>query len=220
MTGSFAAAVRNLIRRHPLRAGLLGWYAVLWLALAISPVDRGDWLIENLLALSFLFLLVITYRWFPLSDRSYVLITIFMTLHAVGAHYTYAQVPLGYWLADAFHLARNHFDRIVHFAFGLLMTYPFREVLVRVGRLRGWWAYVMPVNISLASSALFEIIESWVARIVSPELGDAYLGTQGDVWDAQKDMTAAIAGAVLCMILTGLYEELYEKTAPHQATTS
>jgi len=80
-------------------------------------------------------------------------------------------------------------------------------MLMTVARIRGWWSYVIPVNITVAFSGLFEIIESWVARIVSPELGDAYLGTQGDTWDAQKDMTAALAGAVLCMILVAVFEK-------------
>ena len=206
MTVYGVTGAKQFARRHPLRAALLGWYVVFWAAMAISPVDRSDWLLENLLAVIFIGLLVATYRSFPLSDTSYVLITVFMTLHAVGAHYTYAQVPLGYWMQDAFHLTRNHFDRIVHFAFGLFMTYPFREVLTTVARTREWWSYVIPVNITVAFSGLFEIIESWVARIVSPELGDAYLGTQGDVWDAQKDMTAALAGAVLCMMLVVVFE--------------
>jgi putative membrane protein len=215
MTVSFLPRMENFVRRHPVRAGLLVWYVVLWIAMAISPLDRADWLIENLLAFAFIALLVVTYRSFPLSDTAYVLITIFMTLHAVGAHYTYAKVPLGYWLEHAFHLNRNHFDRLVHFAFGLLMTYPFREVMLRMAHVKGWWSYVIPVNIGLAFSGLFEIIESWVARIVSPELGDAYLGTQGDIWDSQKDMTAALAGAILCMLIVAAVE----KAAPHPART-
>lgn len=206
MTDFGFTGVKKFARRQPLRAALLGWYVIFWAAMAISPVDRSDWLLENLLAFIFIGLLVATYRSLPLSDTSYVLITVFMTLHAVGAHYTYSKVPLGYWMQDAFGLTRNHFDRIVHFAFGLLMTYPLHEVLVAVARIRTWWAYVMPVTIMVAFSGLFEIIESWVAQIVSPELGDAYLGTQGDTWDAQKDMTAALAGAMLCMILVVVRE--------------
>jgi putative membrane protein len=220
MTVFGLTGAKKFARRHPLRAGLLGWYLVFWATMAISPVDRSDWLLENLLAFIFIGLLVATYRSSPLSDTSYVLITVFMTLHAVGAHYTYSQVPLGYWMQDAFHLTRNHFDRIVHFGFGLLMTYPFHEVLVITARIGGWWVYVVPVNITVAFSGLFEVIESWVARIVSPELGDAYLGTQGDIWDAQKDMSAALAGAVLCMILVVVFERALPRrvrTSSHQS---
>jgi len=182
-----------------LHQGLLGWYLLLWIALAISPVNRHDWLLENLLTFLTVALLIATYRRFPFSDLSYILITIFMSLHAIGAHYTYEQVPLGFWLKDALELNRNHFDRIVHFAFGLLLAYPIRELFVRTAHVRGSWTYIIPVVILLALSGFFEIIEAWVAQIVSPELGDAYLGTQGDIWDAQKDMTAAFSGAVISM---------------------
>ncbi len=146
--------------------------------------------------------LILTARRFPLSDRSYVLIALFLGLHAVGAHYTYAEVPFGFWLKDHFGLARNPFDRIVHFAYGLLLSYPLREVLVRLASVRGVWSYSLPVSSILAQSALFEIIEAIVATIVSPELGTAYLGTQGDEWDAQKDMAAALVGALLAMLVT------------------
>lgn len=188
-------------RNHRLHQGLLGWYLLLWGFLAVSPVDRKDWLIENLLAFLFVGLLAATYRTFPLSDASYVLITIFMSLHAIGAHYTYAQVPLGFWLKDLLDLSRNHFDRIVHFAFGLLLAYPIREVLLRRAGVRGAWGYVLPVLAVMACSDFFEVLESWVAQIVSPELGAIYLGTQGDVWDAQKDTTAASAGAILSVLV-------------------
>ncbi len=103
-----------------------------------------------------------------------------MSLHAVGGHYTYAEVPFGYWLKDAFHLGRNHFDRIVHFSFGLLMAYPIREVFLRVASSRGFWAYYLPLDVTLAFSAVYEIIEMIVAKIATPGAGDAYLGTQGD----------------------------------------
>lgn len=189
----------------PLHLGLLGSYLALWIVLAIAPLDRRDWLLENLLAFLAVGLLIGTYRRFPFSDLSYVLIAVFMTLHAIGAHYTYAQVPLGDWLKAALALDRNHFDRVAHFLFGLLMAYPICELYMRVARLQGSWAYAFPVVTVLALSGFFEIIETWVAQIVSPELGDAYLGTQGDIWDAQRDMTAALSGAVICMALTAVW---------------
>ncbi len=189
-------------RPSRLALGLLVAYLLLWLWMAISPLDRGDWLLENLLAIAFVAALLATARRFMLSDRSYVLIALFLGLHAVGAHYTYAQVPFGFWLQDHLGLARNPFDRLVHFGYGLLLSYPLREVLVRLASLRGAWSYFLPVSGILAHSALFEVIEAIVATVVSPELGTAYLGTQGDEWDAQKDMAAALAGALLAMLLT------------------
>ena len=123
----------------------------------------------------------------------------FLTVHAFGAHYTYAKVPFGFWLQDLLNAGRNPFDRIVHFAYGLLLAYPIRAILVRLAGVRGAWSYFLPVSATLAQSGLFELIEAVAATMVSPELGAAYLGTQGDEWDAQKDMAAALAGAILMM---------------------
>jgi putative membrane protein len=193
----------DLRANRPLQL-LLGWYLVFWVAMAISPLDRSDWLLENLLVFVAVGVLAVTYRTFPLSNFSYLLITIFMTLHTVGAHYTYEHVPLGYWMKDIFGLQRNHFDRIVHFAFGLLLIYPAREVLLRLVRAPSFWTYFLPFTIVLAMSGYFEVLESWVAQIVDPKLGAAYLGTQGDVWDAQKDMTAAMIGASVSLVFSAV----------------
>jgi putative membrane protein len=194
--------------RNRLLQVLVGWYAVVWIVTAIGPHDRTDWFLENLLVVAALAVLIGTYRAFPLSDLSYLLITAFMTLHAVGAHYTYAQVPLGFWIQETFGFARNHFDRIVHFSFGLLMAYPIREVFLRVANARGFWAYYLPLDVTLAFSALYEIVEMVVATMVAPGTGDAWLGTQGDVWDPQKDMGLAALGALLCMCLTALIRKV------------
>ena len=184
------------------------WYAAVWVVTSIRPVDRHDWLLENLLVFGLVIVLIATYRAFPLSDLSYLLITAFMTLHAIGAHYTYAQVPLGFWMQQAFGLARNHFDRIVHFSFGLLMAYPIREVFLRVANARGLWAYYLPLDVTLAFSALYEIMEMVITSMVAPGTGDAWLGTQGDVWDPQKDMGLAALGALICMCITALIRTL------------
>ena len=184
------------------------WYAAVWVVTSVRPLDRHDWLLENLLVFGLVIVLIATYRAFPLSDLSYLLITAFMTLHAIGAHYTYAQVPLGFWMQQAFGLARNHFDRIVHFSFGLLMAYPIREVFLRVANARGFWAYYLPLDVTLAFSALYEIMEMVIASLVAPGTGDAWLGTQGDVWDPQKDMGLAALGALICMCITALIRTL------------
>jgi putative membrane protein len=171
-------------------------YAIAWITAAIEPVKRSDWLLENLLVFAFVPTLIFAYRRLPLSDFSYILIFLFLVMHTAGAHYTYAEVPLGYWLKDMFHLERNHFDRIVHFSFGI-MAYPIREVLMRTMRARGFWAWLLPMAITVSFSGFFEIIEAVIAMLVNPELGAAYLGLQGDVWDAQKDMGLAMLGALL-----------------------
>jgi putative membrane protein len=182
------------------------WYALFWSIMAISPVDRGDWFLENLLALSAVALLIATYRRFSFSTVSYVLIAAFLTLHAIGAHYTYAAVPFGFWLQDSFGLSRNPFDRLVHFGYGFLLVYPLRELLIRLARAKGFWSYHLAVSGILAQSGLFEVTEAAVAHMVSPELGTAYLGTQGDEWDAQKDMMAALIGAVMMAGLISFVE--------------
>lgn len=189
-----------------LHQGLLAAYLSLWAALAIAPVDRRDWLLENILAVLLLGLLIGTYRRFRLSDRSYILIALFMALHAVGAHYTYEHVPAGYWMQQALDLQRNHFDRLAHAAFGLLLTYPVRELFLRLTHLRGFWSHYFALTTVVALSGLFEILEAWVAQIVSPDLGAMYLGIQGDIWDAQQDMTAVFAGALVCTMLTAIVQ--------------
>ena len=190
------------LSQNRLVQGLLAWYLLFWLWMAISPVDRSDWLLENILAVTAVAALFLTARRFQFSNRSYVLITLFLTVHAIGAHYTYAKVPFGFWLQDLLHAGRNPFDRLVHFAYGLLLAYPIREVLVRLAGVSGAWSYVLPVSATLAQSGLFELIEAVAATVVNPELGAAYLGMQGDEWDAQKDMAAALTGAVLMMSAT------------------
>jgi putative membrane protein len=163
-------------KRNHLLQILLVFYLALWAALAISPLDRADWLLENLLVFVFAGGLAATYRRFPLSDLSYVLIALFFALQAVGAHYTYAKAPLGFWLKDAFDLNRNHFDRIVHFSFGLLLGYPIRETLLRVIKISQGWIFFLAFHVVLAWSGMFELLESWVAQIVSPELGPGSSG--------------------------------------------
>ena len=203
--------VRGNFKDNTLLKLLIAAYAVVWILTAINPRFPSDWVLENLLVVAFLPVLIFTYRFFPLSDLSYILIALFMMLHAVGAHYTYSEVPLGYWLKEILQLSRNHFDRIVHFSFGLLMAYPIREVFLRVASSRGFWAYYLPLDVTLAFSAVYEIIEMSVAKIVSSGAGDAYLGTQGDVWDAQMDMSCAAVGAVICMTVTAIMRRIVHK---------
>jgi putative membrane protein len=192
---------------------LAGLYALVWIVTAIQPVYPSDWMLENILVVLFVLLVVITYNKFPLSDLSYICIAVFMALHAIGAHYTYAETPVGFWMQEWFGFQRNHFDRVVHFSFGLLMAYPVREVFLRVAHTRGFFAYYLPLDVTLAFSAVYEIIEMVVAVMVNPQAGDAYLGTQGDIWDAQKDMGLAALGALLCMVMTAVIRTIRKK--PH-----
>lgn len=205
---SLLAAMNTPHRRYVLILGL--GYALLWLALAIDPVDRKDWALENLLVLVLALVLWASDRHFRFSRISYTLIFVFLCLHAVGAHYTYALVPYdAAWTqltGESFNAAlgweRNHFDRLVHFCYGLLLAYPLREVFLRVAEARGFWGYFLPLDFTLATSALFELFEWAAAAFFGGDLGVAYLGTQGDEWDAHKDMLLAGIGATLAMALT------------------
>lgn len=175
----------------------LGCYLLFWLALAIHPLDRRDWLLENMLVFTTAAVLGSTYRRFQFSNASYGLILIFLTVHAIGAHYTYAKVPAGFWLQDWLHLKRNHYDRAIHFSFGFLLVYPMRELLMRSARAYERWATWLAIAALCALSSFFEIVEAIIAQVVRPDLGTAYLGAQGDIWDAQKDMGAAFIGALI-----------------------
>jgi putative membrane protein len=185
------------------------WFA-LWLPLAFSPHDRSDWLLENSLLVCAIALLAATWRPFPLSRISYTLIFVFLCLHTIGAHYTYSLVPYDAWAQSTLGFSidallgweRNNFDRIVHFAYGLLLAYPIREMFLRIAAVRGFWGYFLPLDLTMSTSALYEIIEWLAAELVGGDLGVAFLGAQGDVWDAQKDMALASLGALLAMLVT------------------
>ena len=181
---------------------LFVFYLLSWLYLAIEPIDRSDWLLNNLLVFITLPLLIYSYRYFRFSNISYILITLFMLLHAIGAHYSYTFTPFGDWLKEMLNLNRNHYDRIVHFSFGLLLAYPLKELLDRVVKVPGLWSYSFSPLFIVAFSAIFEVIEAIVAEAVSPELGMMFLGSQGDIWDAQKDILVALYGSALTMAIT------------------
>ena len=178
-------------------------YAIWWTALAIHPLDRSDWWMENALVFLGVGLLVWTYKPFPLSRISYTCIFVFMVLHTLGAHYTYAKVPYQEWI-PALAGGRNMYDRLVHFCYGLLLAYPIREMFLRIGNVRGFWGYFLPLDLTLSTSMLYELIEWGAAVTVGKDLGQAYLGTQGDIWDAHKDMAMASLGALISMCITAL----------------
>ena len=180
--------------------GMVLWLVVLWIVTAIDPLFPRDWLLENLLVFTWSAVLVFSYRHFQFSNRSYFLFTVFLSMHLAGAHYTYAETPFGFWMQDLLGFERNHYDRLVHFSFGLLLAYPMREILLRKSGINTAWSYFIAVNCIAAFSAVYEMLEMIAAMLVSPELGAAYLGTQGDEWDAQKDAFLAFSGAVIAML--------------------
>jgi putative membrane protein len=184
---------------------LLTIYAVAWVIAAIRPSERQTWLLENLLVFVVLPVFIFTYKKFQFSNLSYVLIAVFLALHAVGAHYTYSEMPLGSWARDDWQLTRNHYDRIVHLAFGLLITFPLSELGVRGFGLSMGWSCMAAIHVLIAWSGIYELLEALVAHVTSPALGAAYNGAQGDEWDSQKDMALALLGSIMCMAMIGVW---------------
>ena len=193
--------------RYPLT--LLVLFCVIFAALGIAPAYRQDWLLENLLVLVAVPSLVLNYRRLRFSNFAYTCLFIFFVLHEIGAHYTYSEVPWREWLqaiaggsTEAGAIAgRNHFDRLVHFSYGLLMMPAAWELLQARAAPRGIWRYLLPVLFLISHSVIYELIEWGAAIVFGGDLGAAYLGTQGDAWDAQKDMALAALGAVTGLLL-------------------
>jgi putative membrane protein len=185
-----------------------------WLATFIHTPNPANWFTENALTFICLLVLTSTYRRFTFSQLSYCLFFIYLLLHIYGAEYTYAENPFGYWLKDNLHLDRNPYDRIVHFSFGLMMAYPMRDYFKNYFNWPNWVCWVLPVEITLSFSAAYELLEWLVADVFFPSEGVAYLGTQGDVWDAQKDMSSAFVGAIVSMIFFRLAKKLFDNRIP------
>ncbi len=196
---------------HPHRLPRLLCFAAVAVVIlsGIRPADWQDWLLENALVAVALPLLVFGYRRMPFSDASYVSLLLFLCLHEIGAHYTYSEVPYPRWL-DACGLTslgemassgRNHFDRAVHFAYGVLVTPAVVELFAWRAPPRGIWRWILPVTFVMSHSLIYELVEWMAAESFGGDLGQAYLGTQGDVWDAQKDMALASLGSALAVLV-------------------
>lgn len=176
-------------------------FVIAWMYTLIGTSDIANWFLENTLVIIFIGVLMLTFKKFQFCDLTYTFIFIYLSLHIYGAMYTYAENPFGYWLKDYFHFQRNHYDRIVHFSFGFMLAYPMRDFFINKMRFPNWVGWLLPIEITLSFSCLYELVEWAVADVLFPEQGVAYLGTQGDVWDAQKDMFMAFSGAVLITLL-------------------
>lgn len=178
-----------------------GIVAAAFLASGLAPFDRVVWLLETLpVPLGFG---AFAWRWrtHPWTALAVRLATLFALVLCLGGHYTYAHVPLGEWAREAFDLSRNHYDRLGHFLQGVIPALLARELLLRhTGLVRGKALFWICASIALAISASYELLEWWTALIADPQAGAAFLGSQGDVWDAQWDMALALAGALLVQL--------------------
>lgn len=191
---------------------LLGFTALVFVWSAVNPHDYFTWILEVFPAIIAAYILFRTYKTFPLTSLAYVLICIHAIILMVGGHYTYAEVPLGEWMKEWFGFSRNHYDRIGHFAQGFVPAIIAREILLRSRTLKnGKWLFFICSCICMAISSFYELIEWWVA-LASGTSADAFLGTQGDVWDTQKDMCLAMIGAITALIvLSRLHDQLIKK---------
>ncbi|WP_055443450.1 DUF2238 domain-containing protein [Lacinutrix himadriensis] len=200
------SSVVTVIGHKPFWFGLL--FSIVWGNSLIGTTDVKNWFIENTLTVIALLFLMLTYAKYRFSNYSYFLICIFLCLHVYGSKYTYAQNLFGYWLQEVFHSSRNHYDRLVHFSFGFLLYYPLQECLSNWIKISKKVALRFPILIILSASALYEIIEWLVADVFFVEQGISYLGTQGDIWDAQKDMAIAFLGVVFASVGYSIYSVL------------
>ena len=189
-------------------------FGLLWVGLAWNPIDRQTWLLENILVVLGFVMLWTLSRTTPFSKSAILSVLLFLSLHTIGAHFTYSMVPydeawvslggdsINQWM-DA---QRNHYDRLVHFAYGALLVMPLRELMVHRSRISGFWSWFLPFNVILSTSACYELIEWGAAEVFGGELGAAFLGMQGDEWDAQRDMALAALGAALVISLQKINE--------------
>ncbi len=205
-----AAADARVTRQYALRLG--GVFLALVAVSAYEPNYPADWLLENGLVLLALPALYLAWRRSLFSKTAWTAIFAFLCLHELGAHYTYSEVPYDEWMKsltgrtlNALHgWQRNHYDRLVHLLWGVLLVLPLRELLQRRARVKGVWSYILPIALIMSTSVIYELIEWGAAEAFGGDLGMAYLGTQGDEWDGHKDMALASLGSVLSMLAIGL----------------
>lgn len=192
----------KLLSRNKLLFLFIIIFSVVWLDSFVGTNDYANWWIENILTFISLLGLILTYKYYRFTIFSYFLIMLFLCLHVYGSKYTYADNLLGYWFKDVLDLSRNPYDRIVHFSFGLLLYFPLKEFFSNWLKYPKSLSIYLPVVLVLALSGGFEVIEWLVADIFFKEHGEAYLGTQGDVWDAQKDIALAFLGSIVATFAT------------------
>jgi len=198
--------VHTLEAQRRILPWLLAATAAVFAWSAIAPHDRPTWWLEVFPALVALPILLATRRRFPLTTLAYCLIAIHACILFVGGRYTYAEVPLGFWMRDAFGFARNHYDRIGHFAQGFVPAIVAREVLLRTRAVRRGWSFFLVTCVCLAVAACYEFLEWWTA-LIEGSAADAFLGTQGDPWDTQWDMFFALLGALAAQLLLGRWHD-------------
>lgn len=191
---------------------LLFFVGLSWLLITLNATDIYYWLLETIVDLIFITILIVTYKRFAFSNLAYTLAALYILLHFIGGYYGYAHVPFGFWLGSIIGTTRNMYDRLMHFASGFLMYVFFAEIISQKGTTNMHWTkYFSLVNI-LALSALYEVFEYLAALYVNPALKEAFLASQGDIWDTQNDMLLAIIGGFSMFSIVEIYRKFYSKT--------
>ncbi len=175
--------------------------ALIFAANAYRPERVFDFFLENAAVTILLTGLILSYRKLSLSDLSYLLIVVYLSIHEWGAHYKYSDVPLGEWMKPWLHTSRNMYDRVAHFSFGLMLSYPMQEVFMRSVGVTSRWRYLLPIEATLSFSAIYEMMEAGAASVLSPQRGEEFVGMQGDMWDSQEDMFMAGIGSLVAMVV-------------------
>ncbi|MAG78756.1 hypothetical protein CMI39_00660 [Candidatus Pacearchaeota archaeon] len=187
-------------------------FLIIWVFLAISPSYRGIWVAENILTILFVSLLVLTYRKFKFSNLSYTLFFILLILHTVGSHYSYTEMPLFNLIRDSLDLTRNHYDRLIHFLFGILFFIPTYEFISRKLRVKGFWGLFLAFFVVTSLKGIYEVLEyAYILVTKSETIGTYFLGMQGDQWDAQKDLFFGVIGSAFTWIGISIKEFLKKR---------
>jgi putative membrane protein len=174
----------------------------------VTTEDRFNCLAETVPAMVGAVVMVATYRWFKLTNTSYAVVWVFALILIVGGRYTYAAVPVGEWAKEAFGLSRNHFDRVGHFFQGVVPAMLARELLLRTSPLKsGKWLFFLCVCVAMFVSAMYELVEWWYAVWFGGDRAEDFLGSQGDVWDAQADMLMALIGGMVSQLVLGWLQD-------------
>jgi putative membrane protein len=175
-------------------------FLVVWTWSSYHPASSQNWFLENKLIFATIPIIICTVWFLKLSRLSVTLITLFLILHLIGAHYNYGSVPFGQTIGEWLKTDRNMYDRLVHFSFGFLMFYPIRELFLRIANVKTFWSYYLPFDVVLSFSAIYEIMEWFTVRQSDPHVGYLFIGGT-DPFDASKDMAMAGIGALLALII-------------------
>ena len=188
---------------------LLVFFLIIWIWSAISPHYRQAWIAENILTVFLVCLLVITYKKFKFTNLSYTLIFILLTLHTIGSYYSYTEMPLFDLIRDWFELSRNHYDRVIHFLFGVFFFIPVYEFISKKLKIKGFWGLMLAFSFVTALKGIYEVIEyGWLILTRNDIIGTHFLGMQGDQWDAQKDMALGMFGSFITGIILWFKERI------------